>query len=150
MEYNSNIPQELVEHLKSNPHFKEQYSPQDGRILFVFSTPEEVRENFVLKVIEGKYSEADRKVVDKYFPDNPSHSRYGNRLVFLKSDLWKQRWEREIGVVLPDGAEVYSKPFPRNEVYGYYNDSVELNEEVADQTTIELDLSHEDYELKSA
>lgn len=146
MEYNDLIPQNVREHLKANPNFKEEYSPQDGRNMFVFTIPTEYVESYVLKVIDGKYSEASKEVVNKYFPDNLSHPRYGNRLVFLKSEQWKEKWERELGVVLPDGAEVYSKPFPRNEVYGYYLEPVK---EVTEQTTFDLDLSSEDYKLES-
>jgi hypothetical protein len=120
IEFADTLPQSLTEHLQSSPTFVEDYVPQKGKRIFVFRLPEEVKETYTFKILEGKYSEADRKVVDRFFPNDPHHSHYGNRLILEKSDVWKKQIEKEIGVSLADGAEVYSKPFPRNEVYGYY------------------------------
>jgi len=135
IEFADTLPQILTEHLQSKPTFVEDYEPQKGKRIFVFRLPEEVKEAYTFKILEGKYSEADRSVVDRLFPNDPHHSHYGNRLILEKSDVWKKQIEKEIGVSLADGAEVYSKPFPRNEVYGYYEDnSTEVRDDDGQRT----------------
>jgi len=94
------------------------YDPQKGKRIFVFRLPQEVKKSYTAKVLAGKYSEADRQVVDKYFPNDPSHPLYGNRLVFDKGEQWRNYWDAR-GVVIPENAEVYSKPQAKNEQYGY-------------------------------
>ena len=137
LEFAATLPQSLTKHLQSSPTFVEDYEPQKGKRIFVFRLPEEVKEAYTFKILGGKYSEADRKVVDRLFPNDPHHSHYGNRLILEKSDVWKKQLEKEIGVSLADGAEVYSKPFPRNEVYGYYEDnSTESTENDGQRTPI--------------
>jgi hypothetical protein len=106
------------------------YEPQKAKRIFVFRLPKEVKEGYTFKILEGKYSEADRKVVNKYFPADPSHSLYGNRLIFDKSELWRQEWEKK-GVSLPEDAEVYSKPFARNELYGYVPETKQRSAKVS-------------------
>jgi hypothetical protein len=104
--------------------------------MFVFVLPESLKESYVKPVLAGKYSEADRQVVDLYFPKDPNHARYGNRLVFDKSDLWKLDWEKKIGISLPEGAEVYPKAQPKNETYGYIDPSEFGLAEVTDQLKV--------------
>lgn len=121
MLFKSNLPEILSEYLRNDPSFVETYVPDEGLQMFVFALPESLKESYVKPVLAGKYSEADRKVVDLYFPNDPNHIRYGNRLVLDKSDLWRDEWEKKIGVSLPEGAEVWSKAKQENENYGYIN-----------------------------
>ena len=118
LEYSENLPENLVEHFQKHPAFVEMYEPQKGKRIFVFNLPKEVKQTYTTKVLAGKYSEADKKVVEKYFPNDPNHTLYGNRLVFDKSDQWRIYWENR-GVSIPEDAEVYSRPLPKNEQYGY-------------------------------
>jgi predicted class III extradiol MEMO1 family dioxygenase len=119
LEYSQDVPQALVDYLQSRPNFVEHYSPQKGKIMFVFRLTKDVKERYTDKILAGKYSEADKQVVDKYFPNDPSHFRYGNRLIIEKSERWKEYWETKIGLPLPVDAEVYPRPQAKNEVYGY-------------------------------
>ena len=91
--------------------------------MFVFLLPEEVKKTYTDHVLAGKYSQADKQVVDRYFPDDPRSLYYGNRLVFYQSPLWAEKWESQIGQPLPQGAEVYSRPTPSTELYGYVKDN---------------------------
>lgn len=94
--------------------------------MFVFTLPEEVKETYTDHVLAGKYSQADKAVVDKYFPDVPSHVHYGNRLVFYKSPLWAEQWESKIGQPLPEGAEVFTRPTASTELYGHVEDNATI------------------------
>jgi hypothetical protein len=87
--------------------------------MFVFKLPEETLEGYVKHILAGEYSKADKTVVDRFFPNTPSSPRYGNRLVFDKSDLWRKDWESKVGMPLPEGAEVWPRPLPTRETYGY-------------------------------
>lgn len=91
--------------------------------MFVFQLPTNTLEKYVKPVLAGEYSKADKKVVDEFFPNSPSSPRYGNRLVFEKSELYKRDWEAKIGVALPEGAEVWPRPLPQRETYGYIKDN---------------------------
>lgn len=123
MLFNQSLPEKLSEYLRNAPSFVEAYEPHEGYTMFVFALPESLRESFINPVLAGKYSEADRTVVELYFPKDPNHARYGNRLVFDKSDLWRTDWENRIGISLPEGAEVWSKATKETENYGYINPS---------------------------
>lgn len=134
--FNKDLPNSLSEYLQSHQSFVETYEPEEGLTMFVFVLPESLKESYVKPVLAGKYSEADRLVVDLYFPKDPNHARYGNRLVFDKSDLWKLDWEKKIGISLPEGAEVYPKAQPKNETYGYIDPSEFGLAEVTDQLKV--------------
>lgn len=87
--------------------------------MFVFRIPEEVKEGLVKPVLEGAYSKADKGLVEKYFSDP---KRQGNRQVFAKDPVYKTYWEELIGMPLPEDAEVWPKPTPSRETYGYVKD----------------------------
>lgn len=112
------MPQDLVEHLQKHPSFVESYKPNEVSILFVFRLPKNASK-YTASILAGKYSEADRTIVDKYMPKDPSHFRYGNRLVIERDQRWRDYWEERIGTSLPEGAEVYPRPLPKKELYGY-------------------------------
>lgn len=121
--FNNNLPDILSEYLQKHQSFVETYTPQDGCIMFVFALNESIKESYVKPVLAGKYSETDRSTVNLYFPNDPNHPRYGNRLVLDKSDLWRKEWENKIGVSLPEGAEVWPKAKKEEEIYGYFEPS---------------------------
>lgn len=88
MLYNQDLPKELSEYLQTSPFYVEDYEPTlKGYRMFVFELPKETLEGFVRPVLAGEYSRADKKIVDQYFPNQATHSLYGNRLVFYKSEL---------------------------------------------------------------
>lgn len=88
--------------------------------MFVFRIPDEVKEGLVKPVLEGAYSKVDKGLVEKFFSEL---RRKGNRQVFDKDPLvYKTFWEELIGVPLPEGAEVWPKPRPSREIYGYVKD----------------------------
>lgn len=118
--FNKDLPKELSEYLQTSQYYVEDYEPSlVGYRMFVFKLPEETLEGYVKHVLAGEYSKADKTVVDRFFPNTPSSPRYGNRLVFEKSDLWRKDWESKIGMSLPEGAEVWPRPTPKRETYGY-------------------------------
>ena len=136
MLYNKDLPDSLSEYLRNHQSFVETYEPEEGLTMFVFALPESIKESYVKPVLAGKYSQADRKVVDLYFPKDPNHPRYGNRLVLDKSDLWRADWEKKIGISLPEEAEVWSKAQQKNETYGFI-DPTELGlAEATDQLKV--------------
>lgn len=136
MLYNQDLPEKLSEYLRNASSFVETYVPHEGYTMFVFALPQSLRESFIDPVLAGKYSEADKAVVELYFPKDPNHPRYGNRLVFDKSDLWRTEWENKIGVSLPEGAEVWSKATKETENYGYINPSDLGLDEPTDQLKV--------------
>jgi len=136
MLFNKDLPEKLSEYLRNHQSFVETYEPHEGYTMFVFALPESIKESFINPVLAGKYSEADKAVVDLYFPKDPNHARYGNRLVFDKSDLWRTEWEKKIGISLPEEAEVWSKATKNTENYGYV-DPTELGlDEPTDQLKV--------------
>jgi hypothetical protein len=95
------------------------YNPTEDVFVYVFNITDAQHESVVKPFLEGKYSEVDRTYVEKYFPSVPSHHLYTNRLIFDKDDKVKRMWEKKLDVELPKGAEVWSKPQPKNEIYGF-------------------------------
>jgi hypothetical protein len=120
MLYNKDLPQELSDYFKTVPSYVEDYAPTMlGYRMFVFELPKDTLAGYVKHILVGEYSKADKVIVDKHFPLSNMHPRYGNRLVFERSDLWRKDWEEKIGVSLPENAEVWPRPFPKRETYGY-------------------------------
>lgn len=121
--YNEKLPETLSTYLSSHPLFVEKYHPRKEHTTFVFKMSDEDKEAVLSPFLKGEYSQVDRKYVDKYFPNNPAHRLYGNRLVFDKHPAKRSYWEAKIGQTLPADAEVWPKPHPKTEVYGFINDS---------------------------
>lgn len=117
--YDGEVEEGLAEHFRKHPLFVTEYSPEEGKTTFVLKVPDEKFETVMKPFREGKYSEVDRTYVDEHFPRKFGTRLYANRLVFDKDKAMKEMWERRIGVDLPDDAEVWSKPLPKEEVYGY-------------------------------
>lgn len=113
------MPSLLDKELREHPKFVEVRTPKEGDTLYVFSITEEEREGVVEPFKRGEYSKMDRKYVERFFPNQAGHRLYPNRLVCDKSDLMREAIETELGVHLPDNAEVWSKPKMEEEVYGY-------------------------------
>jgi hypothetical protein len=105
--------------LRGHHRFVESYSPVDGDTLYAFKLSEDEQQKLVKPFVEGRYSKIDRDYVEKFFPNVPHHRLYGNRLVLDKSPRLKEAIEDELGVTLPDNAEVWSKPKLEYELYGY-------------------------------
>lgn len=115
----SKKPDELDAYLRSLPSFKRSYTSMVGDVLYAFGISEEMKEKVVKPFMEGKYSAVDRSYVEKNFPASPTHKLYGNRLVFDRSPILRKMWEEKIGVELDEEAEVWSKPKPELETYGF-------------------------------
>lgn len=107
------------QYLRASSRFVEAYSPKDGDTLYVFTVSETELEKVVKPFMAGKYSKIDRDYVVRHFPNDPGHRYYGNRLVLDKSPVLRKLIERELDATLPKGAEVWSKPDLKKEVYAY-------------------------------
>ena len=97
------------EELISSQNFQTKYYVGDSEI-FEYNISEKDYTDIILPFLDGKFSIIDRDYVAKYFPNDPNSALYKNRLILDKSTLIRKEWEDRLGVSLPDGAEVWSKP----------------------------------------
>lgn len=113
--FSKQMDAETSEKYKNAANFSSTYEVPNG-IMYVFSLTEEEKEKVVKPFLQGKYSELDKTYVEKFFPLDPKHALYGNRLVIEKSDKYVKYWSDQ-GVELPANAEVWSRPDLTNEIY---------------------------------
>ncbi len=124
--FSKQMDAETSEKYTKAANFSTSYEVPNG-IMYVFSLTEEEKEKIVKPFLQGKYSELDKDYVEKYFPLDPKHALYGNRLVIEKSDKYVKYWSDQ-GVELPANAEVWSRPDLTNEIYNYGYSELSLSE----------------------
>lgn len=115
--FNEGLPTILSDYLSTHELLHEKYEPIKGHTTFVFRVSKSDIDGVITPFLDGKFSKVSRDYVTKHFPLDSKLS--GQRLVFDKSRLHKERWEELLGVSLPEDAEVWSKPKKTKEIYGY-------------------------------
>jgi hypothetical protein len=97
-------------------NFKERIDTDPHHVLFIFNVPEEAKPSYD-SFKEGRFSEIDDmwklKILDFHeFNTDGQTGQILFRSKFLKADL-----ERSIGMKLPEGSELHSKPNLETEIY---------------------------------
>lgn len=109
-----------LKELRAREDYVFEYYPTTTSTIIVLSIPEEIKTNIVIPFIDGKYSEIDRKYVRNNFSRYTSFGNLSiNFLILHKSSILKKYWEEQIGVELPENAEVWSRPEKKDEVLNY-------------------------------
>lgn len=124
--FSKQMDAETSEKYKNAANFSTSYEVPNG-VMYVFSLTEEEKEKIVKPFLQGKYSELDKTYVEKFFPLDPKHALYGNRLVIEKSPKYVKYWSEQ-GVEIPADAEVWSRPDLTNEIYSYGYSELFLSE----------------------
>lgn len=90
----------------------------DNNRLLRFKIPKKYKKSVVKPFIEGSYSKIDKKFVHK-FTNKKLNDQTINSVwkIFHKAPSIKEYWEHRIGVVLPEDAEVWSKPIKSQEIF---------------------------------
>ena len=99
----------------------ESLSKHKDHTVFKFTFSPELRETVVKPFLNGKYSLINRQFVDDYHPRHIgiSLARNPSNLILTRDESLRNTLETELGVRLPEDAEVYSRPEKENEIYGY-------------------------------
>jgi len=121
---NGAITSELREILDNHP---QKVSESDG--IYTFAITDKDKETIVSPFLKGKYSEIDRDYVAKNFPNKeyigtnqhgrPVYKPLVNYKILTKDPSLKEWWEEKYGLALPEGAEVWSRPEPEDEIMYY-------------------------------
>ncbi len=122
----NDAPDSLKELLKAHRQYVHQYSPEEGKTMFVFKITSEQYITIVEPFLRGKYSEIDRDYVRLRFPRISDGQLSTNYLILTKDPILKAYWESDekIGMSLPDNAEVWSKAKRQDEVYGFVEEGI--------------------------
>lgn len=123
VEYDSSkLSASFTELLRSKGTYVDEYDPDKSTTIFVFDLSE-IKDSVVKPFLEGKYSKISRKYVKKFFsPEqwSPSGWRKSNNWMILNKDpQLREYWEQTLDVVLPEDAEVWSRPEKEEEVKNY-------------------------------
>lgn len=110
---------EISKYRKSEYYIYE-LDKEDNKVMLVFSIPEDLGNKVVQPLLDGKYSQIDRKYVNKHFSKYTEQGLpSSNWMILHKSDVLRKYWEDRIGVSLPEDAEVWDAPTKKTEIYGY-------------------------------
>ena len=120
----------LIEQISSHPQIVSQNN-EEG--LYIFSISDKDKESIIKPFLNGKYSEIDRDYVAKNFPQKEyvgknSHGRpiykdLINYKILNKDQGLRDWWEEKYGLALPENAEVWSRPEPKDEIMFYPDDN---------------------------
>jgi hypothetical protein len=133
--FDFNIHDELyldfLEDIEEHSSYRGRYAVEEGsRTMIVFQIPEELNEVYD-KFVEGKYTKIPREYVKAYFKPRlyAGTDEYGisiwkpskNYLILTGDKVIRKQIEEDLKVVLPEDAEVFSKP----NHYEYYGSTQE-------------------------
>ena len=101
--------------------------------LYRYSFSSEVYTKIVNPFLNGKYSSICRKYVERTFPSGnlayldedwlPVWETTLEFLVCTKSDIIRRHWKEIHDILIPEDAEVWSKPEMENEIFAYEDSS---------------------------
>jgi hypothetical protein len=115
------VTNKSFDYIVNNPNFINRYMTSNSTLMFKFGFDEKAVEKIVKPFIEGKYSLIDRDYAKEHFNKLVvgGNQLSTNWMILNKHEYLKKYWEEQIGMKLPDDAEVWSRPEKHDEIYDY-------------------------------
>jgi hypothetical protein len=124
VELREDTPTILLSKARINEAYQHEYDTLTGSIMLIFRISDYQKDHIVTPFIKGKYSEIDRAYVREHFSQYIQGQLSFDYRILTKDKYTPSRfilirdyWKRQIGIALPEDAEIWSIPSKEDEIY---------------------------------